>query len=375
MKSLKCHKNCSLQQMNCLMKSMLIAYGLTVKERKNLSVKYSLIDSTRVKNRSEVFSAILAKMSYDEKILMEIGKILEGKFGNFASMLEEVKDYDVDEVKSFVDKVKNISPAAVIYAFHVSDNNNYRTKAFELCHDFLLEMIDQKNDTKISELQSKAEFYENVYAKANAKLKEIQKENRLAQKEFKQQKRENQQLNFDLEKLRTENEKLKAKPTNSDLQKKIKKLIYENNVLKEQVKQKEHSHIRNFTIAAEVPECKKIQEVKEQREFENTIKGKRVLVIGGLDRLENRYREVFNSLGAECLYHSGNCNGSKVGDLESLITKSNLVVFIMTINSHTAMYKAKKECKKTGTEFFLTQRTGPSAIKTDILKQINTSYN
>lgn len=75
------------------------------------------------------------------------------------------------------------------------------------------------------------------------------------------------------------------------------------------------------------------------------LRGRKVAVVGGLDRLRPSYTQAINRLGGECYFHTGKTRSGARG-LRNLVAKSDFVVCITSINSHGAMSVVKKHCKK-----------------------------
>jgi hypothetical protein len=87
----------------------------------------------------------------------------------------------------------------------------------------------------------------------------------------------------------------------------------------------------------------------------------RVAVIGGLDRLEPHYRRAVEALGAEFLFHNGDCHpGSRV--LKSVVCQSDIIVFITRLNSHSALQVVRGLCRKSGRRFTAIRETSPTAL-------------
>ncbi len=91
------------------------------------------------------------------------------------------------------------------------------------------------------------------------------------------------------------------------------------------------------------------------------LASKRVAIVGGLHRLEPKYKEAVESLGGECLFHGGICQGGSES-LKNAVKRSDIVVFITRINSHTALNVVRTICKKTNKRFLAVRETGPQAI-------------
>lgn len=95
------------------------------------------------------------------------------------------------------------------------------------------------------------------------------------------------------------------------------------------------------------------------------LKGKKIAVIGGLDRLEKKYCEAVEKAGAECLCHTGRIS-SGARKLKQLVNKSDLVLYLTPINSHGAMSVVKKHCKQCKKPFCPLNGVGVSALESHL---------
>ena len=92
------------------------------------------------------------------------------------------------------------------------------------------------------------------------------------------------------------------------------------------------------------------------------LRGRKVMIIGGLDRLEPGYRETVGRLGGECEFHTGKLrNGHR--RLKQKVAKADLVVFITSINSHAALNAVKTECKRCDKPFCALRQTGCCSLE------------
>jgi hypothetical protein len=99
----------------------------------------------------------------------------------------------------------------------------------------------------------------------------------------------------------------------------------------------------------------------ERKKCPCPLEGMRVAVIGGLDRLEPEYRKTIHDLGADFIFHNGNCaNGQHV--LKNVVCKANIILFITSINSHGALKVVKATCKKTGKQFNVVRHPSAGSI-------------
>ncbi len=105
----------------------------------------------------------------------------------------------------------------------------------------------------------------------------------------------------------------------------------------------------------------------ERKKCHCPLDGMRVAVIGGLDRLEPEYRKTIHDLGADFIFHNGNCsNGQHV--LKNVVCKANIVLFITSINSHGALKVVKATCKKTGKQFNVVRHPSAKSVYKTLLE-------
>lgn len=97
------------------------------------------------------------------------------------------------------------------------------------------------------------------------------------------------------------------------------------------------------------------------------LAGHRVAVVGGLERMEQAYRETVEELGGHFLYHNGTFSSGS-NELKQVAACADFLVFVTTVNSHNALKVAKKVCKKVGTRFCATRRTGSSGLRRTLIE-------
>jgi len=95
----------------------------------------------------------------------------------------------------------------------------------------------------------------------------------------------------------------------------------------------------------------------------------KIALIGGLDRLENHYRNAFEEHGAKLFFHPGHCAGGGAGRLRTAACNADIVIFITTVNSHNALQIVKAVCKKSGKRFVVMRETGPERVCRSIVEQ------
>ncbi|ADK84633.1 hypothetical protein Deba_1265 [Desulfarculus baarsii DSM 2075] len=97
------------------------------------------------------------------------------------------------------------------------------------------------------------------------------------------------------------------------------------------------------------------------------LQGLKVAVIGGLERMEGSYCQAIDKLGGQCSFHPGHVRGGS-RRLRQIVIKSDVVVFITSVNSHGALATVKAECKKAGKPFIALGRTGVGSLEEMLLE-------
>ena len=72
---------------------------------------------------------------------------------------------------------------------------------------------------------------------------------------------------------------------------------------------------------------------------------KRVLIVGGIERMESLYRQMIESRGGVLEYHAGHMKGGGK-HLENRLKRSDIVLCPVNCNSHGACALVKNLCKK-----------------------------
>ncbi len=122
--------------------------------------------------------------------------------------------------------------------------------------------------------------------------------------------------------------------------------------------------ISNPAEIVETPLC----ELCDDCENACPLNALRVAVVGGLDRLEPRYRQVVEDMGGNFDFHNGDCHGGSQ-TLKNVVCRSDIIVFVTQLNSHSALHVVKGMCQKTGKRFLALRKTGPQALA-EALRQV-----
>lgn len=94
-------------------------------------------------------------------------------------------------------------------------------------------------------------------------------------------------------------------------------------------------------------------------------------LIGGLDRSEAQYRELAARSGHSVEWHTGDLAGRGSRTLESLVERADLVIVVTAVNSHGAVWRARKLAKLRHKRLMLLARCGVSRFGS-VLSELST---
>jgi len=84
----------------------------------------------------------------------------------------------------------------------------------------------------------------------------------------------------------------------------------------------------------------------------------RVGVIGGTEKNLTRFEEVAEAGGCEVEFHDGRMAGRGSESLDTLLSRCDVIVIITRINSHAAVQRAQKFCRRHGRKVLIVRRFG-----------------
>ncbi len=189
----------------------------------------------------------------------------------------------------------------------------------------------QKLEQKQAELSTRCISYEKDNSRLISELSELKADSLIGRLQV-----ENQVLQSKLKKL---SEKIR---NHKDYVKTIKnqkaKLFYKY----------ERQHEINVHLSKETE--KLIRQISNDNLIENTpssfdLGQKRILVVGGMTRIESLYRRLIEEKGGIFEYHDGNLNRG-IKKIENQLKRSDLVICPIDCNSHAASSMVKRLSKK-----------------------------
>ena len=88
----------------------------------------------------------------------------------------------------------------------------------------------------------------------------------------------------------------------------------------------------------------------------------RIAVIGGLERHESEIERRAGALGHSVEFHRGRVGGRHASELEAAVQRCELAIIVTEVNSHGAMYIAKKAAARCGRPALIARTCGPSSF-------------
>ena len=88
----------------------------------------------------------------------------------------------------------------------------------------------------------------------------------------------------------------------------------------------------------------------------------RIAVVGGLERHEAEIERRADALGHSVEFHRGRVGGRHGDELESMVQRCDLTIIVTQVNSHGAMYLAKKAASRHARPALIARQCGPSSF-------------
>ena len=93
-------------------------------------------------------------------------------------------------------------------------------------------------------------------------------------------------------------------------------------------------------------------------------------IVGGLERNEQQYVAVAKRHGHRLECHAGHMEGRGEAALQSLVERSDLVIVLTDVNSHAAMWRARRLAKLKGRRCLLVRRCSPARLR-DVFQSLD----
>jgi hypothetical protein len=88
----------------------------------------------------------------------------------------------------------------------------------------------------------------------------------------------------------------------------------------------------------------------------------RLAIVGGLERHEPEIARRARAIGHTVEFHRGRVGGRHCDELESMVQRCDVAVIVVQVNSHGAMYIAKKAAARYGRPALISRTGSPSNI-------------
>jgi hypothetical protein len=89
----------------------------------------------------------------------------------------------------------------------------------------------------------------------------------------------------------------------------------------------------------------------------------RIGLIGGLTRSEAQLVKMANDAGHELEFHTGEIRGRGACALRSIIERSDFVIILITVNSHQAVWIAKRAVREFKRPSIVMRKCGPDTFR------------
>lgn len=94
----------------------------------------------------------------------------------------------------------------------------------------------------------------------------------------------------------------------------------------------------------------------------------RVVVVGGVERTEQRLADTASELGHDLEFHGGHMDGRGADGLRSAVERADFVIVVTDVNSHGAVQVARREARRLARPVVVVRRCSPSRLR-DLLRE------
>ncbi len=324
---------------------------------------------------------MISNISIESPLSKHVQKLLDKKY---SSKIQEWSEISDEKWASQADSFLNVDDFdAFIWVSatckNLKDNEIERImgRIHMYTHYMFFEFQDAKTQVQNTEIQYGT--LSNKYKNIRARHKELESNLATLKSENTQLLNQNTQLKREIERVKSDN--------NSDVN-----FIEKIKTLEKQINLKESAIINLKTINKQLNKKVSSQSFllnEMEHEFEiilNNIKAQatrcndcdkidlcqqRVLIVGGITKMEAYYRKLVTELGGQFQYHDGYCKSGEVV-LSNLVKQSDIVICPVDVNSHAACLQVKKTCKESGKEFHMLRKSSVSTIYNTLINVART---
>ncbi len=359
---------------DCVTLTMIMAMTMNPKDMRKMCIKHYLnLSKSGLHPGYELWGLHHASHDPDRSVAKDLRRYFRHRFLTAPSRVRSLVPEDL--ARSIEDSQW---PAPVLWAASTDPRSEMRKEAQILTHSIIWRLIENCNQLKLGlsaldhDITQKKEGLKaagerRFYSRVNTPETPIRS---TFKKQIQEKDAEILGLKKKLAEYSQELTKLRQRPfREAGLRRTVKKLTYELEKANKKISEherviesymnKKKSIVQNtrpdqagnvFSLVRPEDALGDCHHCTEQKRCRCPLEGMRVAVIGGLDRLEPEYRKTVRDLGADFIFHNGDCsNGRHV--LKNVVCKSDIILFITSINSHEALKAVKATCKKTGKQF------------------------
>ena len=373
--------------------TVLMAMAMNIKDMRKMCTKYCLkSNNTNMGPGYELCGLHRASQNSEKTAAKDLCRYFKRQFSTACSRVRSLAPEEL--AQSMGDRQW---PAPILWAASTDSRSEMRKQAQILAHSLIWRLMENCNQLKlglsvlnhnVTEKKQGMKAAEGNHFRSEVNTPEISVKSTL-KKQLQEKDAEILKLKKKLAGYSQELAELRQRPLReAALKREAKKLAYEleqaNTIITEhekliesnmQVKDENKSMVQStrlkkennlqagnvFTLLRPEDAQGDCSHCTEQKKCHCPLEGMRVAVIGGLDRLEPEYRKTIHDLGADFIFHNGNCsNGQHV--LKNVVCKANIVLFITSINSHGALKVVKATCKKTGKQFNVVRHPSANSV-------------
>lgn len=375
----------SISQIDCFRIHLFLALALDAQKVRKICLKNNLIDKKSLTYENGF--DIIHKEAHKE--FSQVTKSLDSYFNNlFSSEIEEFDELngDLRKIKKLICKNKSIHwMLAMIWVLLTDSNMEVKQLGHTWSIYIFLKMIQgYKNQRDVCSIdQRKCEKYEQQLVVEKEKCKILKRELKQVKSSISDLTLENKQLIEENKLLKESSSAYEKKDNEGDvserdfrrLQYKLDQLEKENQYYKLLVSKREEKEGCNSFIKESC--CSKgiksdhfsntfdIDEKCLESIDSNHLCQRKVAIVGGIERLKPRYKEVIEGHGGCFFFHNGVCKRG-VSTLRNVVKCSDTVIFITTVNSHCALNIVKDLCKKSEKDFKIMRQPSVRALKQTI---------
>jgi hypothetical protein len=360
-------------EIDAIFRCPLVGGCLTMAEQKHLLKKVGI--SSGDKNPYEIHEVLVGCCESDNRLSRRLDNLLAKKFGKDAARLMEMDQHTF--MAHWNDRFKAGDHHGALWAAAVRGNLDVecRRHIFGMIHMAMHDTLEQR-----ARSMDKTATLERKEIEARQKLKDIAVEKKTLEKHFREMQAENHKLKVRLNAAEKENQKENQRHASPEddarriaLERRVMEL--ERHVLELEkraaglfatvAEQKRHidlltgihpdgSPVQESLTKPGMPphhsfrtafsECRPADACDETCPAFDLCR-KRVLIVGGIGRMETFYRQLIESRNGLLEYHDGNVRGG-VRQLENSLRRADIILCPVNCNSHAACSLVKNLGKK-----------------------------